>query len=463
VSTETWFRNPHLYIRELAEEGITNIVWDRGFLVKRRINPTQHAEIYFGKGIDYRLLLIGEQGTAELRPGYDLENPYAVYPTWDYSHDIADLEDLLANPVGRNEEHCSNKKVRPDERPVFGQEHRVIITGIPNATLGSTRKFFLDLAELQDDYPDSIIHIHNSYSYSLLFGLGLRSADIEPRTAAAHGKVVIPAGRTLLYERMPKYQKWVHLLNMRLPELAQPRGRCIYNIRSAVWAGKHYTQQFRFKTRQATDRILYEIDISSPDLVYKQPQTAGYIAANKKVKPGDKYVCDTCSLQLQCKYFREGAVCSVEGAEPTQLAKYFKTRNADQIIEGLGTIMAIQTRRLEKGLSEENITDELDPNVTKLLAQIFDQGTKLAKLIDPNLRGGTKVQVNVGAGTGATEVTMGSPRQFIASVVAGLEAQGIARADITPELVQNAITGMQSPDTAMRAIEGTVISSKEIS
>ena len=105
-------------------------------------------------------------------------------------------------------------------------------------------------------------------------------------------------------------------------------------------------------------------------------------------------------------------MCSVPGAEPTELAEFFKTRDSDLIIDGLGTLMAAQTRRLERGMADEEDFG-LDPEVTKMMSQLFEQGVKLAKLLNPDLRGGAKVSVNVGVG-GSAQVQMGNPRQFTA-------------------------------------------------
>jgi hypothetical protein len=165
-----------------------------------------------------------------------------------------------------------------------------------------------------------------------------------------------------------------------------------------------------------------------------------------------------CSLSLDCKYYREGAVCSVPGAEPAPLARFFHTRDSNSIIDGLQQIMAIQTRRLERGMGSEEEFDELDPEVTKLLNGLFDQGIKLAKLIDPALRGGTKVGVFVGQnGQTHVDVQQADPRQFVAKVVRSLEQQGIPRDKITTELVNSTILAMGDSAATQRAIEGQVI------
>lgn len=455
MGTEVWFRNPDNYIRELVECGEYRIAWDRGLLVKKRIDPVKHAALYYGKSFPYRVLLVGDQGTAELRPGDTMEKPSAVYPTWVYGEDASLLEELMAHPVGEDAECCSDTSVPPDERPVWGQEHRVVITEIPNAMSGPGRKFLRYLKELQEDYPKAILHVHGLYGWKVAFGMGFGSADVEPRTAAQKGKVHLPSGKEEKYEHVQANVKWVTALGFKPADLAVPRNRCMYNIKSAIWAGEHYAELFNFRLKGggAPDHESSDADFT--------PATAGSpLSSVAKPKSGDRYICDTCSLQNDCKYFRAGAVCSVPGAEPTQLARFFNSRNADSIIDGLGTLLAANTHRLERGLRYEEIDGDLSPEVSKMMGQVFDQGVKLAKLIDPNLAGGAKVQVNVGAG-GAAAVSNTNPRQLIAAAVRELEARGIPRENITQEMIQGLLTGMNNPEAATRAIEGTVVQARE--
>jgi hypothetical protein len=456
VPTEVWFRNPDNYIRELVECGQHWIAWDRGLLVKKRIDAEKHAALYFGKAYPYRLLLVGDQGTAELTPDHGFANPKAVYPTWEYGEDAALLEEIIAQPVGEDAAICSDMSVPPDERPVLGQEHRVVVIGCPPSTSGPGRKFLRYLKELQEDYPDCIIHLHGMYAWRPCFGMGLRAADVEPRTSAQKGRVHLPSGREEKFESVVKHPQWVTALGFRPVDLAVPRNRCMYNIKSAVWAGENYEKLYNFPNRSSSK----EVDHTSPTADFKVPETRSALIGSPEKKPGDMFHCDTCSLQDKCRYFRDGAVCSVPGAEPTELARYFKTRDSGMIIDGLGTLLAAQTRRMERGLEYEEIDGELSPEVTRMMTAIFDEGVKLAKLVDPSLRGNSGVNINVGAG-GAAAVGLSNPKQLIASAVRELEARGINRDDITPELIQGLLTGMAQPGAANRAIEGEVISRDE--
>lgn len=460
MPTEVWFRNPDNYIRELVECGQHWLAWDRGYLVKKRIDPEKHAALYFGKAYPYRILLVGEQGTAELDPTHGVGNPKAVYPTWQYGEDSALLEEIIAQPVGDDVKICLDDSVRPDERPVFGQEHRVVIIEPPPSNAGPGRKFLRYLKELQEDYPDCIIHIHGLYAYRPAFGLGFRAADVEPRTTAQKGRVYLPSGKEERYEEVVKHPQWVTVLGFKPVDLSVPRVRCMYNIKSAVWAGENYEKLHNFPTR--TNKS-YALDTDSSDKEVAIPETRShFIGKVPEKKEGDMFRCDTCTLQDKCRYFRSGAVCSVPGAEPTDLSRMFKTRDSQMIIDGLGTLLAAQTHRMQRGLESEEVFGELDPEVTKMMSGIFDQGVKLAKLIDPALRG-SGVNINVGSG-GQAAIAMSTPKQMVAAAVRELEARGVPRDQITPEAIQGLLAGMAanqgSDDSGQAAIESAAHESK---
>jgi len=454
--TQVWFRNPDSYIRELVECGQSLIAWDRGILQKKRIDAKKHADLYFGKTYPYRLLLVGEQGTAEIRPDSSIERPTAVYPTWGYGEDQALLEEIVSRPVGKDMKSCLDATVSADERPVWNQEHRVVINEVPNALTGPGRKFLRYLKELQEEYPECIIHVHGLYSYRMAFGMGFGASDIGPREAAQKGKIIFPSGREAKYEAAVQNPQWVTVLGFNPVDLSVPRNRCMYNIKSAVWAGENYNKLYNFRVAGDSN---YVPDIESSDSEFVPATTGSALTVNVKPKPGDKQLCDTCSLASKCKHFRDGAVCTLPGADSKNLADMFGSRNADIIIDALGTLVAAGTRRLERGIKEENDFGEMSPEVTKMMGQIFGQGVQLAKLINPALGGGTKVQVNVNGGSAT--VATSDPKQMVAVVMRELESQGIPRDQITPEAVMGLLSSMAQPARTQQAIEGELITRDE--
>jgi hypothetical protein len=236
----------------------------------------------------------------------------------------------------------------------------------------------------------------------------------------------------------------------------EPRNRCIYNIKSAVWAGEHFLENIAFKS--AGSAAVNPNAVSHTPATVTQPWSVPAAHA----QPGDKIRCDTCSLQNSCKYFRSGSVCSVPGSEPVKLANQFGTRDADQILDGLGTLMQLGTRRLERGLADEEVYGELDPEVTKIINQLFSQGKDLAKLLNPSLRGGPNVQVNVGTnGANAAALAAATPNQMIGSIVREMEARGIPRDQITPQHIANFLAEMTGAGNAPKAIEGEILGRRD--
>jgi len=444
VSTEVWFRNPHLYVRECEELGVQDIAWDRGFLMKFNIDPSRFMTLYYGRGKPWRNLLIGEQGATEytyLSP----QMPTAVYPVWTYGDNLSFLEDALANPVGDDPALCADPDTAIGLRPVLGQEHRVVVTGLPSVNNGPVKKFLRVLAQLQQDHPEAIIHVHAMYSFQFMFGLGFGAVDVDPRTDAKKGKIILPMGKAMKYEQATQYPQWVSLLGFRLHDLKIPRKRCMYNMKSALWAGAHYQEQIKFVSRGY-------VPVDPDAALVPPPSNNRIMVRNVKPQPGDKFACDLCSLQTTCKYFRTGAVCVVPDSEPKELAQYFHTRDSDTIIEGLGTLLAAETRRLKRGMEMEEIEGKLDPEVTKIIVKLFDQGVKLAKLVDPSLRANPTVNFKLTQNNATIQAA--TPQQLMAAVVAELEARGVPRAAITPDMVQRILE--QPDDVRQRAIEAAV-------
>lgn len=450
--TEVWFRNPNNYVRELVEVRNGNVAWDMGLLVKRGIDPYMHAKLYFGQAnITWQSLLVGDQGTIHIDIDHKQDNPRGVYPTWVYGEDFELLEEMIAQPAGEDPNCYGDMSVPAHERPVKGQQHRVIITDLPPVNQGPGRAIVRKIKELQEEYPTCIIHLHGVYSYRVAFGMGFASADMDARTKASKGNVVLPNGKEMIAEKTIGCPQWVTMLGMRPVDLKEPRNRCIYNIRSSLWAGENWDSNLKFRSTPSA----VPVDTTS---VAPAPQvTASHMSLPIQPRPGDRQVCDTCSLQNSCKYFRDGAVCSVPGTEAAGLAKQLGSRNADTIVDALGTLLSTNAKRLERGLADEQEYGEINGEVTKITNQLFNQGVQLAKLIDPNLRGGAKVQVNVN-GNGSVQV--GTPNQVMAALIRQFEGMGIPRDQITPEMVTGALTQMSSGTEPQKAIEGVVLASR---
>jgi hypothetical protein len=105
------------------------------------------------------------------------------------------------------------------------------------------------------------------------------------------------------------------------------------------------------------------------------------------------------------------------------------------------------------GMESEEDLEVLDPEVTKIMNQLFTNGVKLAKLVNPNL---TKPLVQINNGRAAA-VGAADPKQLAVEVIRALEAQGIARENITTEMFQAMMMKMVTDGAEPAAIQGQVI------
>lgn len=441
--TTVFFRNPDNYIRELVEANYRQIIWDRGYLFKKRIDPRKHAELYFA-GHPYRFIDLGneEQGAAEYVNGCDREHPTAVYPVVSMMNDraISQIEELAANPSGENEDICKDMSVPGDERPVFGQSHMIVVTDFPDLKTGRGRTMIKVVRDLQADYPDCTIHLHGLYSWRTLFGFGFKSVDWEARVLAQKGRIILPLGREVKYEAGMLLPKWIRLLGYKPSDLSVPRNRCIYNIKSALWAANHYSETLNRRFIRDPNMDPSEVDVKSSDEDFKPVTTGSAYSPTLRALPTDRVHCDACSLTGSCKQYREGSVCTVD-RNNRSLTAMFATRDSETVVEGLSTILQKQADRAERAMNDEDEFGELSPEVTGMLNSLFKNGVTYAKLIDPALRS-PKLAVSVNGGA----VTVGServtPQQVMREVFRAIEAQGIPRAEITPTMVNTMMKQM---------------------
>lgn len=427
VAAEVWIRNPTFCMRECAELGVGSLIYDAAYLRKRGMNaidnPGDFVSKFFAPGFPWRLIVVGDVTAFEVRAGGNRDYPSAVYPVWLWGQQPAVLMDLIKNPIAERRFWAGNYGWA-DNQPVEGQEHRIIISNLPNSHMLESRPFYAWLHELQMTHPQVLLHIHGSYNYGLLFAQQWRSVDIDPYLHARKGHVVLANGKKVYPEDLARWQKWVNLIGYSVPEMSVARNRCMFNIKSAKWAARHWNENLAFRSEGRP------YDLESPPKVRRESNFSSATV------DGDKFLCDVCSLQTKCKYFRAGGVCSIPDTEPAQLAAFFKSRDADAILDGLGTLLASQTRRLERGMGEELQEQKgLNPEVTKLADSIFNNAVKLAKLRDPTLVK-PQTQVNIGIGQ---QTAKPLPNAVMSEIVAELENRGISRDQITPDMLMNVL------------------------
>jgi hypothetical protein len=430
MSTEVWLRNPWNYIREVVEVGHCWLAWDRGLLRKRGdLDMNAFCDANVPSIYDYRSMAIGEQGAVEVDRDTSMHSPKAVYPVWDYTvHALNDLLKLIERPAGEDPKWYKNPILPPDQRPVKGQEHRIVVIRPPEFGANVEGKTFYPLLrDIQDEHPEVILHLHGSYSYRAMFGMELRSADVDPTTGRG-ALVYLPMGKKVKRGDLKKYQQWINVVGGRPGDLDTPRGVCMFNIRSALWAGRHFNEEVAFRVREVGERKSATLEHYSPGAVVTQE---------------DKFMCDRCSLAVSCKYFREGAVCSLPGSDSVELSRFFTSRDSAVIISGLTRLLEFQAERLEDGRETEKLTGDLDPEVTRIADSLFERALKLAKLLDPQLdpkRPLVSMSVN---SAGPTQINNGqfNMQEAVAAAFTALEAKGVPRNAITSDMVESFMAG----------------------
>lgn len=397
VTVEVWFTDPVKFKDELAEAVITpKFVWTKE-AVESGFDYTDWMETFFPEG--WEALRLERYTAIWAKKGGGTER----FPIWAWDpHDLRGLRNYA-------------KKSK-----------RVVITGLP-AAYGLVRNAVQDIAKVQGESGiRSVLHVHGLTQYPLLFGKGLNSVSTGIRT----DEVCLPNGKTFKTVPAP-YTKWVRALCFEMIDLEIPRNLAIYNTRSLTFAAEYWNKNIDFHPHMR--HALAE---------WEGPKKIKVVAVADKPKKGlvgDKIACDSCSLDRTCKYYRAESVCTLPGNEMNQLATYFQTRDVGTVLEGLGAMMAVGADRLSRGLEVEQELGEIDPEVTKIYDSLFDKGVKLAKLLDPSLARpnvGVVVQNNQGHGVLQQGPT---PKALVANIVRELEAQGIPREHITPEIVSRVL------------------------
>lgn len=474
-TVEVWYRNLFKCVQQFVDLRVQNILVNDFDIYRRRVDISSYLSLHYGDNFQYRCMIVDFAAgfTQEVRQGFTRETPYAVYPTWKYGDDLEFLEDLMANPVGQNEDFCLNLNIPTRHRPVYNQEHRIFLADIPGSLTGPGKAIINEFSRLQEEYPECILHILNVISYRVHFGSNFKVGLCDPFAKAAGKEVRLPSGSAVDHTVLYDNPFWAEVLGFTPDELEDRPGRIKFNIKSAEWAAKYFKRDIKFSVKPVKIKDKYD-----PSQVhqYKRKfaivknakenkevlETDGRIFTknNLKIQGGDKFHCDTCTLMLACKLFRKGAVCAVPGTEPENLIKLFSTRDSEKIIDGLVVLQQVNASRLQEGMAKEEQTGELNSYVSDIIKTLFSQGEKLAKLVNPALRGGPAVSVNIG-NSAATQINFGNPKQLVAQVINELESKGVSREDITPELIQGflqRINATENPQQDLRTIPGQLTS-----
>lgn len=454
MAADLWFRNPRNYIRQLRDCGASDFAWDRWVLRQYDIDPGLFGELWM-KGLPWRGLIIGEQGV-DLITHESPDQPLYRMPAWKMG--IHTPRQLL-------------KWVETNPEPEA--PHLVTVMGVGSVSQKVNRRFMFDLAELQQENPHCKIHVHGMYSYRFLFGLGFRSVDYDGRQQAAQGRVILPNGKYLLkpMEQKEDHRMWVDLIGER--DFTDKGEICTYNVMSAQWAARHWETDVNFRVTPLSDDQLDSQSLD--DWLHSGPPSRGENhAGGGKRAPEDMITCNTCSLQLSCKLYREGSVCTVPNSDGVKLSKFFGSPDQEVVLDGLIGILEWQESRASRAISIEEARIErdqdrmnqladgtltredlpqhfdgpmMDPETTKIVGELARTGVSIARLRKPSAPLVSNVNV-VGGGAVPAQI---SESATTAQVVAILEGKGWVLEEghansITQDLIdQVTITGKAPP------------------
>lgn len=438
MATELWLRNPALYIKEAVECEQYNYVFDRGVVEYRRLNLAAFLDVHVPAHAKWRAIVVDDRAKIAVEYTRDSGNDgIALHPVYTSDMDLSVLE----------------KSMQGFERVIFLQT-----TSRSPTPAELTQR--LEISQMQLAYPNCILHVKNSWSFATQFGMDFRAADVECRTRAANGVVFLTQGG----HGAPKNPN--HLdrikytggqIGMDAFSLDVPRNRCMWNIRVAAWAAKYYKDRH---TSPAIRRTSTPVDIESPEfkpLEVSRPRVTLPRDPEKRAEAesrGDYFLCNLCSQQTKCDYFRRGAVCALPGSEPSDLAKMMGSTDAETIKAGLSSLLMFQSNRVLEAAEKERDKGEIDPELTKMVNTLFDRGVKMVKLQDPAARNGGPV-INL-PGSHTTNILNADRKAILGGIIQELEARGVHRNDVTPEVLLSIL----SNEDRQKAIDGVVIASK---
>lgn len=470
--TDLWFRNPSSVMSVCVEEGVSRITYTRQQLARLKIDPIMYTrQFYMSTNIRPKIMVIGIQGASEYTVMDKYDSPRAVYPVWSgKGDDISVLYDFIENPWGASEDLCEDQTITKGLRPIFGQRHRVVIHNMPNPHYGVSKDLFRLISNIQQFHPDVELFINGANSFSVLFGLGFKAGDFGLADLGdKNNYIYLPNGISFPRHEIKNlvlWEDWIKTMGFSIEDVVKSgwdgsSNRTRLRIRSSKWGSAHWQSNYRFFKNSKN----IAVDIDSSDADYEPPQTRSIILRRNKftLREADNLLCDRCRIAPGCKAFRVGSICGLKESKVGDLEKFFQSRDAGRIIDGLASIAQLQARRLENSMEKETEDNDIDPDVTRQMNSLFTNGVRLAQLVNPDLKGGPKVQVNVGVNGSANvqTVTNSNPKELMSGIVYALEQQGIPRENITPAMVEGVLKGMGLGQPQQSAIEATALHEEE--
>jgi hypothetical protein len=354
-----------------------------------------------------------------LRDGQD----DAVIPVWTFGdHTLADLDDMIAYPWSLTKPGDDFKIGARHASPHPAQEHRVLIEGIPASELDDFLR--VEIVPRQKK-TDAVLHVADPCPLDRILPLQLWAFT---HTAwKAKGRPILPNGLEPL-DDFEEHEMWFQLIGADwVKATATPDALYEYNVRSILWAASNWHRSQSFPAAGTTSQT---------------------VVLGRRNRPRDTWLCDTCTVQRSCKFFRSGAVCSVPHAYPGELAAQFQTRDSKTIITGMQALVAANVNRINRFMTKEVDADEPNARLTTLINQTLRQAEALAKMVDPVLAASGAARINIQIGKpapqqGRPSLEAANEQQSAADAVRALQGPpfNVPMHKITAEMIERFIKG----------------------
>lgn len=437
---DLWWEDPGLYHEHLKELGESQVYFSVSYLKKFHIDPLLFMRQNF-HGLPWKCYVVGMFSGYGFDYTCDKDEYTGVWPTWRADHyNLKELQDYIENPW------ADQKSLIPEVakfNPVPGQQHRVFVRDLKTGQTEMERERRRRMTKVQKLYPEVELFVRPfTFNMALLFGAGFSAGCLNPHRILTQrkGAVYLPNGLRISRTDIPKFEGYFEYFGFDTKDIQNDRdATMLYMITSLRYAAHHWDDPTGIFPRKSSKYRLP--DFNNPDMYAPMPS---YEVINnfkgKKAKSTDKILCNSCSLWRKCPAYRPEEVCGLPNTESRKLADLALSRNADDVVEMLASIVSKQAERAEKRISEEHFAaDGHDKEIDKMLNNVFKNGVQLAKLRDPTLGRAPLVQIN-NHGQAIQQVANSDPRALGATVIRELEDSGVRREDITEQMIADHIS-----------------------
>ena len=451
---DLWWEDPFKYSEHLKQAGESQVTFSFHKLHRYRINPYHFMRQNF-YGLPWRCYVIHKEVAVLIDHTCKDRQTLGSWPVWDYEkYDLKELQDYMSEPW-----HSRKLDDLAEwwDKPHPGQQHRVFVY---NAMVGRTefdKKRRIRLSKIQRLFPEVELFIKpKHFSIPLLFGCGFSAGCLDPYQMrwARKGAVYLPNGALVKLVQTEDFKDEIEYFGYTTDEVRYDQDiGLMFQLASARYAAHHWDDPTGpFYGKSASSR---NPDFNNPDMYAHMPSYSVIQFSREKIKETDKILCGSCSLWRLCPAYREGEVCGVNNSEGSRLAKLALSRNADDVVEMLASVVSKQAERVEKKIDDEKFTDSgFDKDIDKMLNNLFKNGATLAKLRDPNLgRPLVQINANLPAQQKAEAIKQADPRALAMGVIEEIEETGIKREDITEEMIEKHIQSKY----ATKQIDGEVV------